>query len=120
MLNISISVKVFGRLFCVVPLHNIVQEVFNQLSVRFGFVKVGNFHCSVCLRMPRGIRLCDKSKVIPMLGNQTVFKTEDVKVDLFACARKIIDGVQKHILAIFKRPDVFNRCLDFCGSKVFD
>ena len=88
-LYVGVPVKVFGRLCQVVALHDIVEEVFHQEAVVLGFVQVGRFRGAVGLRVPRGVGRGEGREVVPVLGDQTVLKAEDVEGHLFAAPAKL-------------------------------
>ena len=118
-LDVGVAVKVIGGLFRVVALHHIVQEALNQLAVFLGLVQIGDFHRAVGLGVTGRIGSSQCSQIVPMLRNQTVFiKAEDVKGHLIASPGKVIDGLEEHLVAIGKGPDVLHCGLHRRGGQI--
>ena len=107
MLNIGIAVKVGRRFFGSLPLHDIVQEVLDELAVLLGLIEVFQRIVSVNLRMTGRIRFSLCREVVPMFGNLAVgIEAEEVESDLFTGSGKVVDGLQEDLVSILKSADV--------------
>ena len=108
-LNIGIAVKVGSCFFGSFPLHDIVQEVLDELAVLLGLIEIFQRIVSVNLRMTGRIRFSLCCEVVPMFGNLAVgIEAEDVESDLFTGSGKIVDGLQEDLVSILKSTDVID------------
>ena len=91
MLDIFISVKVFGSLLRAFALHYVHEKICDEFAVYLGLVRVGRLDRAVGLRSSGRIGRRLVGKIVPMLGYQSVFETEYVESDLFASVEGAFD-----------------------------
>lgn len=119
-LDVIVAVKIVRSLVQIVALHDIVEEVLDQLTVFLGLVQIRDLHRAVRLGVTRGIRFSKSRQIVPMLGDLAVFvKAEDVKGDLLTGTGKIIDRLQEHLVTVLKSADVVHSGFHIGGCEIF-
>ena len=120
MLDVGITIKVIRGLIEVVALHDIVEEILDQLPVFLGLIQIRDLHRAVHLGVTGGIRLGQRRQIVPMLGNLAVsVKAEDVKGDLLTGTGKIVNRLQEHLVAVLKSTDVVHSGFHIGGCEIF-
>lgn len=119
-LDVIVTVKIVRSLIEIVALHDIVEEILDQLTVFLGLVQIPDLHRTVRLSMTGGIRLSQRRQIVPMLGDLAVFiETEDVKGNLLTGTGEIVHRLQEHLVAVLKSTDVVHRGFYISGCKIF-
>ncbi len=103
MLNIVVSVKIRRKLFGTFSTQNVSDKSRNDGSRFFGILVRNDIRAPVDLGMSAWICKGFCLRIIPMLGNEPIFKAENVKIDHIACTCKIINDLQNDEIGIFKR-----------------
>ena len=122
-LDVIIAVKIVRGLVQIVALHDIVEEILDQLTVFLGLIQIRDIHRAVRLGVTGGIRLGQRRQIVPMLGDLAVLiETEDVKGDLLTGPGKIVNRLQEYLVTVLKSTDVVHsgfhvgRCEIFHGT----
>ena len=119
-LDVIVTVKIVRSFVQIIALHDIIEKFLDQFTVFLGFVQISDFRCSISLGMIGGVRLSQRSQIVPMFGNLTAFvKAEDVKSDLLTGTGKIIDCLQEHFVTVLENTDVVHRGFHISRCEIF-
>ena len=117
-LDIIVTVEVVGQLAGILTAKHVTNECSNDFAGLF-LIDFLLFQSAVDLRVAGWIRISLGGKVIPMLSDLTVsIHTENVKCDLLTHTDEIVNGLQKHLVAVLERTDVVDGGFHRSGAKV--
>ena len=119
-LDVIVTVKIVRSLVQIVALHDIIEEILDQLTVFLGLIQIRDFHRAVRLGVTGGIRLGQCCQIVPMLSDLAVFvKAEDVKGNLLTGPGEIVNCLQEYLVTVLEGADVVHRGFHIGRCEIF-
>lgn len=100
-LNIIVTIEVFGQAVRVFTLQYVANKVFYELLIGIRFIEIGNLCRSIKRRATRRVLSAVISQeIIPVLNDLSIFKSEDVEARF--TTKEVVVGMENDKVTIFK------------------